>query len=60
MTAASSTVTVDGFVYEYDAFGMVVSCEREPEPTLPPEVWHTVAWDAERAHAATLMACRGQ
>lgn len=57
-----STVTMDGFVYEYDGYGFVVSCEKEPEPPeVPPECWHRAEpWDAERAHAATLAACRGQ
>jgi hypothetical protein len=61
MTA--QTVTMDGFVYEYDAFGLVVSCEKEPEPRpeIPPEVWRTqTAWDAAQAWNATLAACRGQ
>ena len=61
MTA--STVTIDGFVYGFDAYGMVVSCEKEPEPkpAVPPECWRTqTEWDAEAAHRATLLACRGQ
>lgn len=59
MTAASSTVTVDGFVYEYDAFGMVVSCEREPEPALAPFWWELHPVSAEAAHAATIAMGRG-
>jgi hypothetical protein len=32
---------------------------RKPPPALPVEAWHTKAFDADAAHAATLAMCRG-
>jgi hypothetical protein len=55
-----STVTQDGFVYEYDAYGFVVSCEKEPEPALAPFWWEVHPVNADAAHEATQAMGRGQ
>jgi hypothetical protein len=62
MTAAS-TVSYDGMTYGLDEMGQVkwaTYTPQEERPEIPPECWQTQAFDAERAHAATLAACRGQ
>jgi hypothetical protein len=62
MTA--QTVSFDGMTYGLDEMGQVkwatYTPEAEPRPEIPPEVWHTTAFDSAQAWNATLAACRGQ
>ena len=71
MSTAASTVTMGSLTYGYSETGQllwVASAGDEiqvaggkPPPEVPWECWHrSEPWDAERAHAATLAACRGQ
>jgi hypothetical protein len=60
----AQTVTMDGMTYGMDEMGQVkwatYSGETdEPKPDIPPECWHTQAFNAEQAHAALVALCRG-
>jgi hypothetical protein len=67
----ATTVVIGDTTYGYDAEGLLmwvrVGAEPipiaggKPQPEVPPECWHQqTEWDAERGHAATQAACRGQ
>jgi hypothetical protein len=54
-------VYVNGVRYVTNEEGWFVPyVEPEPRPEIPPEVWHTTAFDSAQAWNATLAACRGQ